>query len=645
MRLVCALGSFVASVAAAAPYAIWAHSHMVWLSGGATQAEVEALLAAYAARNISVGAVNIDSSWSTGYNNFDVDTAQWPDLPGFVAARHAASQRVLLWMTSMVNTDSSNYAEALAQGFFVRDGTGVQASNLSWWHGRGGLVDFSNPKATQWWNAQLDNVLDLGIDGFKCDGAEPYMLELITPRGINGPITMSEYQDGYYGGAFNHSRLRNSEALIWSRPVDSYPIAFNLSAYLTFSPKYVLFSGWVGDQDPTFAGLKDAMVNIFESAWQNYTNFASDTAGYRSGRRTADLFLRWAQINAFLPLFENGGDDDHTPWQFDTAPSTEVTDAYRRLVAAHSELAPYFLATGSAAYAAGVSSIAPTADPPADFPFIVEPDQVSVWSFALGPSVFVAPIVTANATTVAVQLPAAGVSFYEFWRPDATHAAGSKFDYASPLPYTGAPSLPNAVFVRSGALLPLHVSTGLALLPQGHTLWAAALTLLVQDLGSSAALTGAAAAALGFESLSVRRTGSSSLSLLLSASQAERPVIFVWRRSPAGANAEACDANALPAAASYSLSASSKISLRLRAPEPRRPAGETPAVLAFDATAATAPANSSLTLHRDAHALQLHDSYAAELAGSFSVSSCELVAYLPVGVRSLEVSGWLPLCY
>ena len=90
--------------------------------------------------------------------------------------------------------------------------------------------------------------------------------------------------------------MRGPSALIWSRPVDSYPIALNISAFLRFSPPYVLFSGWVGDQDPDFAGLRDALVNIYESAWQNYTNFASDTGGYRSGSRTSELFLRWAQV-------------------------------------------------------------------------------------------------------------------------------------------------------------------------------------------------------------------------------------------------------------------------------------------------------------------------------------------------------------
>lgn len=80
---------------------------------------------------------------------------------------------------------------------------------------------------------------------------------------------------------FNYTRKRNGpETLIMSRPVDSFPvIGDELSVYLTFSPHYVMFSGWVGDQDATFPGLQDALRNMIHSAWHNYTNFGSDIGG------------------------------------------------------------------------------------------------------------------------------------------------------------------------------------------------------------------------------------------------------------------------------------------------------------------------------------------------------------------------------
>ena len=37
--------------------------------------------------------------------------------------------------------------------------------------------------------------------------------------------------------------------------------------FLDFSPRRVMLSGWVGDQDPTFAGLTEALKRYLQSAW------------------------------------------------------------------------------------------------------------------------------------------------------------------------------------------------------------------------------------------------------------------------------------------------------------------------------------------------------------------------------------------
>ena len=37
--------------------------------------------------------------------------------------------------------------------------------------------------------------------------------------------------------------------------------------YLDFSPRRVMFSGWIGDNDPTFEGMEDALRKYLQSAW------------------------------------------------------------------------------------------------------------------------------------------------------------------------------------------------------------------------------------------------------------------------------------------------------------------------------------------------------------------------------------------
>ena len=82
-------------------------------------------------------------------------------------------------------------------------------------------MDYSNQEAKKWWHGQLDNVLSLGIDGWKCDGTDPYILELVIPLGKDGVVTRTEYSDAYYGDFFDYTRQKlGTDTLIMSRPVD-----------------------------------------------------------------------------------------------------------------------------------------------------------------------------------------------------------------------------------------------------------------------------------------------------------------------------------------------------------------------------------------------------------------------------------------
>jgi alpha-glucosidase (family GH31 glycosyl hydrolase) len=67
-----------------------------------------------------VGAVDIDSGWSTGYNNFIFDLHKYPNATAMVDFFHSKSIKIILWATSMINTDSSNYQEAHDEDYLIR---------------------------------------------------------------------------------------------------------------------------------------------------------------------------------------------------------------------------------------------------------------------------------------------------------------------------------------------------------------------------------------------------------------------------------------------------------------------------------------------------------------------------------------------
>lgn len=73
----------------------------------------------------------------------------------------------------MVDDDSPNFQEAYDSGYLIRyraiesldwlfsrycrDFYGKQAI-ISWWHGKGGLIDYTNEHAVEWWHKQMNKV-------------------------------------------------------------------------------------------------------------------------------------------------------------------------------------------------------------------------------------------------------------------------------------------------------------------------------------------------------------------------------------------------------------------------------------------------------------------------------------------------------
>ncbi|HET8630336.1 MAG TPA: hypothetical protein VFL91_23200 [Thermomicrobiales bacterium] len=118
----------------------------------ARQANNERWLGALAAHGISPGTVTIDDKWQRAYGLNDVDTAKWPDLPGFIRGQHARGRHVLLWLKAWD-------PEGLPPDECLLSATGRPAA-----------VDPGNPAYRARLAAQVASMLrDLDADGFKID--------------------------------------------------------------------------------------------------------------------------------------------------------------------------------------------------------------------------------------------------------------------------------------------------------------------------------------------------------------------------------------------------------------------------------------------------------------------------------------------
>ena len=153
---------------------VWALECWLWEDDVNTAERVDELLSGYAEYDIPVRTILLDSPWSMRYNDFEVDEDLYPEPEVWFNTLQDKGYRVVLWMTPNVNSYSKDtkiqesepwYDQAVAKGYLTGKGTQVK-----WWKGKGGYIDYSNPDATQWWHGLQRKVYDYGIDGWKLDG-------------------------------------------------------------------------------------------------------------------------------------------------------------------------------------------------------------------------------------------------------------------------------------------------------------------------------------------------------------------------------------------------------------------------------------------------------------------------------------------
>ena len=414
------------------------------------------------ALGLPASVILIDSPWSTAYNDYKFNSKQFDDAPGMVKYIHDNAYKLVLWHTPWINSKSDppkevgfegkiapladNYQFAADQNLFVKNANGSPYVGR-WWKGEGSMIDFTYPKAKQWWQDQVRQAIAAGADGFKDDDGEGNFF---------GDVKFADGTDARV--------MRNRYSVLYNNAVEELiqkDLKGNgvlLSRSVTVGANGIGFL-WGGDNEASFSplnGLPTVVTAGLGAGLSGMPLWGADLGGYEGIADTpnARLLERWTEYAAFSPLMEVMSSKNIGPWDFDSnepAGGHEALDIYRKYAVLHMSLFPYRYAAAQEAAKTGMPLMRALV--------LNYQDDVRARSakdeYLFGPDFLVAPVID-EGTQRTVYLPAG--DWVNYW--NGTQVAGGKVVVAD------APVDVIPVWVRAGAVVPKIPEDVMTLVPQ-----------------------------------------------------------------------------------------------------------------------------------------------------------------------------------
>ncbi len=370
---------------------------------------------------------------------FAWDRARFPDPAALFREFANAGVRLVANVKPAMLFDHPRFADVESFRGFIRDSEDESRPHIAqFWGGKAAYLDFTNPKTSAWWGAQVkQELLDYGVAAVWNDNNEFEVWDDAAHADLNGRGgAMACLRPVQTGLMLRASALAQRERAPAKRP---YLVTRSGGPGLQ---RYA--QTWTGDNRTDWKTLRYNLRMGHGLSLSGVFNFGHDVGGFAGRKPEPELFMRWIEQGIYWPRFSiHSWNDDGSasePWMY-----PEILPLVRAAFAWREKLVPLLYSLMWRAHAHHEPILRPLFF---DFPDEAESyDEQDV--FMVGRDLLVAPVVEPGVASRSVWLPKAEGGWYDI-KTGALLSCGERRVDA---PLGAAPA-----FMRAGAVLPLGPS-------------------------------------------------------------------------------------------------------------------------------------------------------------------------------------------